>query len=57
MKTIIWRRFIPIGSKEEMDKFETLIEEKNLTREDLLIILRAIELNKNVKKQMEEVIT
>lgn len=57
MKTIIWRRFVPIGNKEEMDRFETLVEEKNLTREDLMVIFRALELNKNMKKQMEEVVT
>ena len=44
----IWRRFIPIGSKEEMDRFESLIEEKNLSREDLIVILKAIKLNKNI---------
>lgn len=44
----IWRRFIPIGDKEEMDRFESLVEEKNLSREDLIVILRAIKLNKNI---------
>lgn len=43
----IWRRFMPIGTKEEMDRFGALIEEKNLSREDVRIILRAVRLNPN----------
>ena len=42
------RRFIPIGTKEEMDKFNSLAEEKNLSREDLTVILRAIKLNPDI---------
>lgn len=41
----LFRRFIPIGTAEEIDKFLSLAEEKNLSREDLRVILRAIKLN------------
>jgi len=44
----IYRRFIPIGTKEEMDRLESLAEEKNLSREDLAVILRAIKLNPDI---------
>ncbi len=44
----IYRRFIPIGTAEEMDKFRSLTEEKNLSREDLHVILRAIKLNPDI---------
>lgn len=44
----IYRRFIPIGTAEEMDKFHSLTEEKNLSREDLRVILRAIKLNPDI---------
>ncbi len=43
-----FRRFIPIGTAEEMDKFQSLVEEKNLSREDLRVILRAIRLNPDI---------
>lgn len=42
-----YRRFIPIGNKKEMNIFENLIEEKNLSRRDLIVILKAIKLNPN----------
>lgn len=42
------RRFIPIGTAEEMDKFRSLAEEKNLSREDLRVILQAIKLNPDI---------
>lgn len=44
-KDIIWRRFTPIGTAEQMDKLHSLIAEKHLSREDLAVILRAIKLN------------
>lgn len=44
----IYRRFIPIGTEEQMDKFQTLSEEKNLSRDDLAVILRAIKLNPDI---------
>lgn len=53
--TPIYRRFIPIGTKEEMDKFHTLIKETNLSRDDLITILRAIKLNPNIYSVPEKV--
>ena len=44
----IWRRFIPIGTEEEMDRLHSLVEEKNLSREDLATVLRAIKLNPDI---------
>ena len=44
----IYRRFIPIGTEEQMDKFQTLSEEKNLSRDDLALILQAIKLNPDI---------
>lgn len=41
----IWRCFTAIGNIEELDKLNSLVAEKNLSREDLITILRAIELN------------
>lgn len=40
-----WRRFIPVGDAKEMDKLNTLVEEKNLSRADLYTVLKAIKLN------------
>ncbi len=48
MKLEIYRRFVSIGTKEEMDKFHSLVEEKNLSREDLKLILKAIKLNPDI---------
>lgn len=47
-KKVLLRRFVPIGTKEEMDKFFSLAEEKNLSRDDLAAILRAIKLNPDI---------
>lgn len=44
----LYRRFVPIGTEEEMDRFHSLVEEKNLSREDLRLILRAIKLNPDI---------
>lgn len=44
----IYRRFIPIGTVEEMDRFKSLVEEKNLSREDMRVILQAIKLNPDI---------
>lgn len=41
----IWRCFTAIGNIEELDRHNSLVAEKNLSREDLITILRAIELN------------
>lgn len=43
-----WRRFIPIGTPKEMDKLSALIDEKNLSREDLRLILTTIRLNPDI---------
>ena len=45
MSDVIFRRFIPIGTTEYMDKFTALLVEKNITRDDLLLILRSVKLN------------
>ena len=47
MSDSIFRRFIPIGTPEEMDRLKSLIEEKSLSREDLKLILKTIQLNPN----------
>ena len=39
MSDVIFRRFIPIGTTEDM------LVEKNITRDDLLLILRSVKLN------------
>lgn len=44
----VFRRFVPIGTKEEMDRFFSLVGEKNLSREDLALILQAIRLNPDI---------
>lgn len=43
-----FRRFIPIGSKENMDRLSSLIKEKGLSREDLKLILQTIKLNPDI---------
>lgn len=45
MSDVIFRRFTPIGTTEDMDKFTALLVEKNITRDDLLLILRSVKLN------------
>lgn len=45
MSDVIFRRFVPIGTSDDMDKFTTLLVEKNITRDDLLLILRSVKLN------------
>lgn len=48
MSKSILHRFIRIGTKEEMDKLNSLAEEKNLSKDDLTLILRAIKLNPTI---------
>lgn len=48
MNDSISRRFIPIGTPEEMDRLESLMEEKSLSREDLKLILETIKLNPDI---------
>ena len=44
MSDVIFRRFVPIGTSDDMDKFTALLVEKNITRDDLLLILRSVKL-------------
>ena len=37
-----YRRFEPLGNEKEMKEFETLCEEKDLSRHDLYVILKAL---------------
>ena len=64
METETYRRFIPIGTEKQMDKLKTLVEEKNLSREDLAVILRAITLNQGdahdlaiIKNELQDIRT
>ena len=45
MSDVIFRRFVPIGTSDDMDKVTALLVEKNITRDDLLLILRSVKLN------------
>ena len=45
MSDVIFRRFVRIGTSGDMDKFTALLVEKNITRDDLLLILRSVKLN------------
>lgn len=45
MSDVTFRRFVPVGTSDDMDKFTTLLVEKNITRDDLLLILRSVKLN------------
>ena len=45
MSDVIFRRVVPIGTSDDMDKFTALLVEKNITRDDLLLILRSVKLN------------
>ena len=45
MSDVIFRRFVPIRTSDDMDKFTALLVEKNITRDDLLLILRSVKLN------------
>lgn len=48
---MVFRRFVPIGTNEEMDRFMALVKEKNLSREELITILRAIKLSPKLTKE------
>lgn len=56
MNDSIYRRFIPIGTPEEMDRLKSLIEEKSLSHEDLKLILKTIKLNPNCGDCADKVI-
>lgn len=38
-----WRRFKPKGNKEEMEKLNRLLEKKNISRADLILIFKNLE--------------
>lgn len=44
----IYRRFIPTGTEEEMKKLDELIADKDLSKADLVLILRCLKLNWNI---------
>jgi hypothetical protein len=44
----MYRRFKKVGNEEEMKKVSQLVNDKNLTREDLLLILKSLEVNQNI---------
>lgn len=48
-----YRRFVPVGNERTMDKFEALCKRKNLSVDDLILILQAIELNSNIFPQSD----
>ena len=43
-----FRRFMLISTKKDLDKLRYLVKEKNLSREDLALILRTIKLNPDI---------
>lgn len=43
-----FRRFMLIGTKKDLDKLRFLVKEKNLSREDLTLILTTIKLNPDI---------
>ena len=47
----IYRRFIVKGDDKQLKSFENMIVEKQLSREDLKLILQTIKLNPDVEKQ------
>ena len=49
-----FRGFIPIGSKENMDRLKSLTEEKSLSSEDLKLILETIKLNPDMDDFMNQ---
>lgn len=48
MNDSIYRRFIPIGTPEEMDRLFSSIKDLSLSREDLKLILETIKLNPDI---------
>lgn len=45
MSDTVYRRFIPIGNEKMQDRLVKLIREKDLSHDDLILILRTIKLN------------
>ena len=48
MEEIIFRRFTPIGTEQDIDRLLSLVKEKSLSREDLILILKTIKLNPGI---------
>lgn len=38
-----WRRFKPKGTEKEMEELDRLMSEKELTRDDLILIFKCLE--------------
>lgn len=49
-----YRRFIMIGTETQENRLTALIEQKNLSHEDLLLILQTIQINPDVLSQSKE---
>lgn len=49
-----YRRFIMIGTETQENRLTALIEQKNLSHEDLLLILQTIKINPDVLSQSKE---
>lgn len=49
-----YRRFIMIGTETQENRLSALIEQKSLSREDLLLILQTIKINPDVLSQSKE---
>ncbi len=49
-----WRRFTPRSvSDEEFEKMENMLAEKGMTRDDLILIFRCLEINPGCKDIFE----
>lgn len=44
---MIWRRFKIKGNDKDLFRLENLIKEKNITRQDLKLILSCLEINES----------
>lgn len=50
-----WRRFKVKGSKEDMQNLDNLVTSKKLTREDLLLIFKCLELRTFEENKTENI--
>lgn len=50
-----YRRFIMIGTETQENRLSALIEQKSLSREDLLLILQTIKINPYTYFQFQQV--
>lgn len=46
-----WRRFILIGTEEDEKKLNQLLKGKNITRADLVLILKTLKLNPDISPE------